>query len=94
MEFATASQNVRGLVEISVDFSGPRRGDWMRFGVLSGANRNHDRAERRAKKNPNERFGFNPPKEEVEETAEVAQLLQPMDRLYEAPLCDARTFAL
>jgi hypothetical protein len=32
----------------------------------------------RAKKNPNERFGFNPPKEEVEETAEVAELLQPM----------------
>jgi len=31
-----------------------------------------------AKKNPNERFGFNPPKEEVEETAEVAELLQPM----------------
>ncbi|MCC8403506.1 hypothetical protein LJ655_16690 [Paraburkholderia sp. MMS20-SJTN17] len=30
----------------------------------------------RAKKNPNERFGFNPPKEEVEETAEVAELLQ------------------
>ncbi|WP_216674243.1 hypothetical protein, partial [Paraburkholderia madseniana] len=30
------------------------------------------------KKNPNERFGFNPPKEEVEETAEVAELLQPM----------------
>ncbi|MBN3848023.1 hypothetical protein G3N58_14470 [Paraburkholderia sp. Ac-20342] len=29
-----------------------------------------------AKKNPNERFGFNPPKEEVEETAEVAELLQ------------------
>jgi hypothetical protein len=24
-----------------------------------------------AKKNPNERFGFNPPKEEVEETAEL-----------------------
>jgi hypothetical protein len=32
----------------------------------------------RTKKNPNERFGFNPPKEEVEETAEVAELLQPM----------------
>jgi hypothetical protein len=33
-------------------------------------------AGRRAKKNPNKRFGFNPPKEEVEETAEVAELLQ------------------
>jgi hypothetical protein len=33
---------------------------------------------RGAKKNPNERFGFNPPKEEVEETAEVAEQLQPM----------------
>jgi hypothetical protein len=30
------------------------------------------------KKNPNEWFGFNPPKEEVEETAEVAEHLQPM----------------
>jgi hypothetical protein len=35
----------------------------------------------RAKKNPNERFGFNPPKEEVEETAEVAELLQPMESI-------------
>jgi hypothetical protein len=35
----------------------------------------------RAKKNPNERFGFNPPKEEVEETAEVAELLQRWDEL-------------
>jgi hypothetical protein len=32
----------------------------------------------RAKKNPNGWFGLNPPKEEVEETAEVAELLQPM----------------
>ncbi|MGY6121213.1 hypothetical protein ACW9YQ_31790 (plasmid) [Paraburkholderia strydomiana] len=31
-----------------------------------------ERVRTRAKKNPNERFGFNPPKEEVEETAEVA----------------------
>jgi hypothetical protein len=30
------------------------------------------RKKARTKKNPNERFGFNPPKEEVEETAEVA----------------------
>ncbi|GGC53289.1 hypothetical protein GCM10011400_46100 [Paraburkholderia caffeinilytica] len=37
------------------------------------------RSKLRAKKNPNERFGFNPPKEEVEETAEVAELLQPME---------------
>jgi len=35
----------------------------------------------RAKKNPNEWFGFNPPKEEVEETAEVAELLQPMETI-------------
>ena len=35
----------------------------------------------KAKKNPNERFGFNPPKEEVEETAEVAELLQPMESI-------------
>jgi hypothetical protein len=39
-----------------------------------GSVRNH-----RTKKNPNEWFGFNPPKEEVEETAEVAELLQPME---------------
>ena len=30
------------------------------------------------KKSPNVPFGLNPPKEEVEETAEVAELLQPM----------------
>ncbi|WP_208524328.1 hypothetical protein, partial [Paraburkholderia tuberum] len=33
------------------------------------------------KKNPNERLGFNPPKEEVEETAEVAELLQRWSKL-------------
>jgi len=31
-----------------------------------------ERVRTQAKKNPNKRFGFNPPKEEVEETAEVA----------------------
>ena len=34
--------------------------------------RTHVPKRRQSKKNPNERFGFNPPKEEVEETAEVA----------------------
>jgi hypothetical protein len=44
----------------------------------SGLKSKFEASGEQAKKNPNERFGFNPPKEEVEETAEVAELLQPM----------------
>ncbi|MEX3786956.1 hypothetical protein [Paraburkholderia sp. BR14374] len=43
---------------------------------MSGPKSGQNGAQRQAKKNPNKWFGFNPPKEEVEETAEVAELLQ------------------
>ncbi|MGF6442278.1 hypothetical protein QF002_003089 [Paraburkholderia youngii] len=43
---------------------------------MSGPKSGQNGGQSQAKKNPNTWFGFNPPKEEVEETAEVAELLQ------------------
>ena len=59
-----ASQNVRELREISRQ-SGSRERD---LAVFRSVNRLAAPTRARAKKNPNDGFGFNPPKEEVEET--------------------------
>jgi hypothetical protein len=84
MEFATASQSERGWCAFFRNLVAVERRlrlIWRTRDLGLGTLAAMAAAQTRAKKNPNERFGFNPPKEEVEETAEVAHLLQPMDQI-------------